>query len=332
MGCCFSRSTGPNAPYPGGSAASPSARAINSPPPLHHIATDDSAPASRAVSRSQPPQSPHLQQSRSQSIHHHHRLHANQPPLSQHIDKPLRRHEWVARDRSWSRSELDTERADFFDTRVTGRSEVWQVLRAALEVLWEADLRRASGEESSEDDGAGGLATAQSILKAAEVTLPTGDLSNGVYDSLGNYYALPEWIVSDPVNVAEEGSAKRGKGGTGRKGDDDLTAEEDTTEELDEDEDEALRRREEKGKGVADVRAMVKVRARLSENLPDVIISVSLDESVRSLARKVAEESGLPSTKRVRIAYMGKILKENSSLQNQGWKKGHVVNALVFNR
>ncbi|KAI0160838.1 hypothetical protein GGR52DRAFT_148602 [Hypoxylon sp. FL1284] len=324
MGCCFSRSAGPNAPYPGGNAASPSARAINSPPPLHRTGTDDSPPTSRAGSRShQPPQSPHLQQSRSHSVHHH-RIHGSQPPLSQHIDKPLRHHEWIARDRPWTRSDLDTERADFFDTRVTGRPEAWQVLKAALEVMWEADLSRGSGGELPDDDNSGGLATAQSILKAAEVTLPTGDLSNGAYDSLGNYYALPEWIVSDPVNVADEGVTKRSKG------DDDLTGEEDTMEELDEDE--AMRRREEKGKGIADIRDMIKVRARLSENLPDVIVSVSTEESVRSFARKIAEESGLPSTKRVRVAYMGKILKENSSLQNQGWKKGHVVNALVFDR
>lgn len=164
-------------------------------------------------------------------------------------------------------------------------------MKAALEVLWEADLSHASGGEPPDEDGVGGLATAQSILKAAEVTLPTGDLSNGVYDSLGNYYALPEWIVSDPVNVAEEGSAKRSKGGAGRKGDDDLTGEEDTVEELDEEE--TMRRREEKGKGVANIRDMVKVRARLSENLPDVIVSVSSEESVRSFARKVAEESGV---------------------------------------
>ncbi|KAI1377023.1 hypothetical protein F4677DRAFT_64753 [Hypoxylon crocopeplum] len=334
MGCCFSRPAGPNAPYPGGSAASPSSRAINSPPPLHPSATDDSAPASRAVSRShQPLQSPHPQQSQQQSHSHHHshRVHGSQPPLSQHIDKPLRRHEWVARDRPWTRSDLDTERADFFDTRVAGRSEVWQVLKAALEILWETSLSRsAGGEPRDDDDGTGGLATAQSILRAAEVTLPTGDLSNGVYDSLGNYYALPEWIVSDPVNVAEEGATKNSKGGVGRKGDDNLTGEDDTVGDLDDDE--ATRRREEKGKGVIDVKNMVKVRARLSENLPDVIISVGPEESVRSVARKVAEESGLPSTKRVRVAYMGKILKENSSLQGQGWKKGHVVNALVFNR
>ncbi|OTA83885.1 hypothetical protein M434DRAFT_83615, partial [Hypoxylon sp. CO27-5] len=305
QGCCFSRPAGPNAPYPGGT--------------------------SRAASRShQPPQTSHSQQPHSPHHHQQRRIHSYQPPLSQHIDKPLRRHEWVARDRAWTRSELDTERADFFYTRVTGRPEVWQVLKAVLEVLWEADTRRAAGGEPRDDDGADGLATAQSMLKAAEITLPTGDLSNGVYDALGNYYALPEWIVSDPVNVTEEGSAKKGKNDVDQKGDDELTGEEDAMQELGEDE--AMRRREEKGKGVADFRDMVKVRARLSENLPDVIVSVAPDESVRSFSRKVAEESGLPSTKRVRVAYMGKILKENSSLQGQGWKKGHVVNALVFDR
>ncbi|KAI0110303.1 hypothetical protein F4814DRAFT_398850 [Daldinia grandis] len=291
MGCCFSRPAGPNAPYPGGSAASPSARAINS-PPLHPSATDDSPPISRADSRSHQqaqslhPQSPHPHQSHP----HAHRTRGCRPPLSQHIDKPLRRHRWVSRDRSWTRSQLNTERADFFDTRVTGRTEVWQVLKAALEVLWEADLVRTTGSEQEEDDGADGIATAQSILKAAEVTLPTGDLSNGVYDSLGNYYALPEWIVCDPVNMAEDNGAKRGNGEVGRKGDGESTAEEDSEEELDEDE--SLRRREEKGKGVADIKNMVKVRARLSENLPDVVISVGVNESVRNFAKRLAEESG----------------------------------------
>lgn len=33
---------------------------------------------------------------------------------------------------------------------------------------------------------------------------------------------------------------------------------------------------------------------------------------------------------KVKIAYMGKILKDGESLQTQGWREGHVVNALVF--
>ncbi|CAJ2512659.1 Uu.00g007780.m01.CDS01 [Anthostomella pinea] len=308
MGCCFSRPEGPNAPYPGG-APSPSARAINSPPLRSSSAEDGSA-------ASQP---------------HRHRVRSQQP-LSQHIDKPLCRHEWVARNRAWTRANLDTERADFFDTRVTGKPEIWQVLHTALEIMWAVDANTSAGGEPKHDDGSGGLATAQSILKAAEVTLPTGDLANGAYDSLGNYYALPEWIVCDPVNVAEDSGTRTGNVDGGRRGKEDLAGE-DTTEDIDDDdEEEALRRREEKGKGVVDVKNMVKVRARLSENYPDVTINVGPDESVRSMARKIAEKSGLPSTKRIRVAYMGKILKENTSLPSQGWSKGHIVNALVFNR
>ncbi|KAJ2969689.1 hypothetical protein NUW58_g9923 [Xylaria curta] len=203
------------------------------------------------------------------------------------------------------------------------------ISRSSLEATWEADIRRAAGVESVDDDGTGGLATAQGILKAAEVTLPTGNLSNGVYDSLGNYYPLPEWVVCDPTNVATDKGVRRKSIDQNGKGDDDLTGE-DTTEELDEDE--AVRRREEKGKAVVDIKNLVKVRARLSENYPDVYIGIDADESVRSLARKIAEESGLPSTRHVRVAYMGKILKENLSLQSQGWQKDHIVNALVFNR
>ncbi|KAI0426111.1 hypothetical protein F5Y09DRAFT_346005 [Xylaria sp. FL1042] len=295
----------PGTPYADGASSEPSAGAISSQP--GQSTTADEPNGQHSMSHSQ----------------------RTRQPLSQHIDKPLRRHEWVSRDRDWTRADLDRQRTEFFDTRVTGRPEVWQVLRTALEAMWDADIKRASGVEPIDDDGAGGLVTAQGLLKAAEVTLPTGDLSNGVYDSLGNYYPLPEWIVSDPTNVVEDSRAQRQSVDKDGKGDDDLTGE-DTTEEVDEDE--ALRRREEKGKAVVDIKNLVKVRARLSETYPDVVISIDADESVRSLARKIAEESGLPSTRLVRVAYMGKILKENMSLQSQGWQKDHVVNALVFNR
>ena len=38
----------------------------------------------------------------------------------------------------------------------------------------------------------------------------------------------------------------------------------------------------------------------------------------------------LTGRNKVRIAYMGKMLKESESLHAQGWQEGHVVNALVF--
>lgn len=173
--------------------------------------------------------------------------------------------------------------------------------------MWEAEAERRrtavvapveGGDESNEaeqqqqdnNEDPGGLAMAQGILRAAEVTLPTGDLANGAYDSLGNYYALPEWIVSDPINVAEDSRGGANNRRSRIKGDDDVTTGgEASTDEPDEDE--AERRREEKGKGVAIVKDLIQVRARLSENARDVIIGVSATESIRSVARKIAEEA-----------------------------------------
>lgn len=335
MGCCFSQPAGPNAPYPGG-APSGSARAINSPRLRPSIADEGGSRSPRAAA--------HPGSSR--------RRHRDQQPLDQHIDKPLRLHVWYSKDRAWTRAQLDRERIEFFDTRVTGRPEIWQTLRAALEVLWENDAARrlatapstATEEESEQGDDEDdshdvdvtALATAQSILKAAEITLPTGNLANGVYDQLGHYYALPEWIVRDPVNVAKQ------------EEDDVEDARRD--EELDEDRkggalastaavagretadaEEALRRREEKGKAVVDERQRIRVRARLSENAKDVVIRVGSDDTVRVAALRILQESGLKDKAvRVKLVYLGKFLKENATLTSQGYQKEHIVNAFVF--
>jgi len=296
MGCCFSRSAGPNSPYPGGATTS-SAGAINTSNTLNQT---DSA-----------------QQQQTATPHHSspRRRRRERPPLDQHINKPLRRHTWTSKDRRWTKRQLAREREDFFDTRVTGRPEVWQTIHAALKVLWEPS--------SVEDDDTEGLSTAQTILSAAEISLPTGNLSNGVYDALGNYYALPEWIVCDPLDVIDDGDSK----GDLSTGGDETTSDDD--DDLEED---SESRREEKGKGVVDVREQVTLRARLSENGRDYQIVVAKSDTVRSVARRIAEEASLASNKRVRIAYMGKMLKEGSSLESQGWKPDHIVNALVFNR
>ena len=284
QGCCVSRAAGPNSPYAEGAGATGSARAINAPPPTtvtpgSQVGNDDAL---------QSPTSPT------------HRRHRHNQPLAQHINKPLRRHQWSSRNRVWSHAALQRERTDFFDTRVTGRQEIWQTIRAALEVLWIADeaaregrRRLESGVEGpSEEDPAVALATAQSILTAADVTLPTGDLAQGAYDALGNYYSLPEHIVSDPLNVRPS------------SGDDDimedtkadLTAGEETTEEREDVDDEVDRRREEKGKAVVDVRDLIAVRARLSDGSKDVNVSVSKDDTIRTLARRIAEDAQVSFT------------------------------------
>lgn len=111
----------------------------------------------------------------------------------------------------------------------------------------------------------GGTATAQTIIDAAGATLPTGDLADGVYDALGAYYAIPEWVVCDPVNVAEEG--------------------EEAEVEVEDDDDG-------KGKVVVPELETVKVTTRLSERGGiDVRVRIGRGESVKTLACMVAEGS-----------------------------------------
>ncbi|OHF00814.1 ubiquitin domain-containing protein, partial [Colletotrichum orchidophilum] len=304
-GCCLSHPQGSNVPYPGPTNTG-STRAIN--------------PAPASLSRDGSPAET------TQTSSGRRRRHHSSMPLDKHINKALRRHVWTSKGRAWTRVALDRERIDFFDTRVTGRPEVWQSLRAALEVVWDPVGQGAA------DDGTGGLATAQGILDAAEITLPTGDLAQGAYDQLGNYYPLSEWLVADPTNLVEDDATIDGADEALSTGDfkDDLAGGEETTEELDEDDN--IRRREEKGKAVVDARDQLSLLARLSETARDVTVSIAKSDSVRTVARKIQEQSGLATTKKVRVAYMGKILKDNLPLTEQGWKEGHVVNALVFDR
>ncbi|KAI9766067.1 MAG: hypothetical protein M1840_006774 [Geoglossum simile] len=223
--------------------------------------------------------------------------------LGEHFNQPLRRHVWTAQ-RSWTREQLNREREEYFDTRVTGRPETWSAIRMAVDAM--------------ADD----LDTAQTILDAAGITIPTGDLIQGAYDEFGSYYTVPEHCLSDPLNMATtpEPTMSSLK----------IPDDEDEEENLDTDEDEVERRREEKGKKVVHAVEMYTVKARLSDRGgPDVQIGLGRDQYVRVLARKVQEEAGILGRNKVRIAYMGKLLRENETLHSQGWREGHVINAFV---
>ncbi|KAH6635077.1 hypothetical protein B0J18DRAFT_37807 [Chaetomium sp. MPI-SDFR-AT-0129] len=327
MGCCLSREGDQSSPYPDAGATG-SGRAINE--------ADQAGGGASSSQTGVDEPSPSTSRRRRRQSHQ---------PLDQHINKPLRRHVWTSQDRQWTLAALRQERTDFFDTRVTGREEIWQALRAALEVLWAADEAARNGryDQSSEDGGGGeggpseedpavALATAQSIIDAADITLPTGDLYNGAYDVFGNYYQLSHQIVADPSNLLWNPASPAVGQGDMDDSKADFTAGEETEREYDQEEVEAERRREEKGKAVVDIRNQITIRARLSDGSRDVSVTVNKGDSVRRIARAVAEKAKLQSHKKIRIAYMGKILLEGSPLPEQGWKQGHVVNALVFPR
>ncbi|KAJ5247215.1 hypothetical protein N7468_002198 [Penicillium chermesinum] len=222
-------------------------------------------------------------------------------PLDQHYNSPVRQHTWNSKRREWTREALDRERTEFFETRVTGRPEVWAALATAITLIRDNDL-----------------ATAQVILDAAG----------------GVLYRLPQCIVSDPGNMVaseiteehgregeedeEEGVGLDGKIGSGDESEDELIAQD------------LERRREEKGK--TSERDLIRVAARLSDRAADLSVLVNKSQSVGSLARKLQQEAKIASTQRVRIVYLGRMLKESDSLLEQGWQDGHVLNALVVPR
>ena len=128
--------------------------------------------------------------------------------------------------------------------------------------------------------GDGDITTAQSILDAAAITVPTGDLKNGAYDEAGNLYQLPEYVISDPENMLSD-SANILKG-------------EDESKDVTDDEEEIERKREEKGKAVLKIGDIVKIKARLSDRGgPDVVITLGKDQPVRILVRRIQDEANV---------------------------------------
>ena len=128
--------------------------------------------------------------------------------------------------------------------------------------------------------GDGDITTAQSILDAAAITVPTGDLKNGAYDEAGNLYQLPEYVISDPENMLlDSGNILKG---------------EDESKDVTDDEEEIERKREEKGKAVLKIGDIVKIKARLSDRGgPDVVVTLGKDQPVRILVRRIQDEANV---------------------------------------
>lgn len=170
-------------------------------------------------------------------------------------------------------------------------------------------------------DQDGGLATAQEILRAAQISLPTGDLSNGAYDAWGQFYQIPEHIASDPTNLRDENSSVDGAK------DENVGDKSEESEDLS---DETLRRREAKGKAVVDPNDSFIFKARRSDGeATDLTITVSKHDSVKMVARRLKVKAGLQPAQQVRISFLGKMLDEKKTLTEEGWKEGLVVNAYI---
>lgn len=174
------------------------------------------------------------------------------------------------------------------------------------------------------------VSEAQGILDAINVTCPNGRVAEGrgkdrslgkggVYDERGQLYAIPAWVLTDPEDVIEDDEEKDLEQDTDGANDDDPLGANAAARQ---------QKRDEKGKGkAADLGEMVTVRARLSDRGTDVNVQVGTKEKVAMVVRRIQEQIG---NKRIRLAYLGKVLDEHKTLEQQNWKQGNVLNALVF--
>lgn len=162
---------------------------------------------------------------------------------------------------------------------MTGRTEIWEGLKQAIECLREGDL-----------------ADAQGILDALEVTLPTGRLEEGAYDSQGSLYKIPQAVISDPTDVIEDIADMDSQTVSGPADSDTLAAKLEATEDtkmedVSQSQIDTEKTKEVKGKAVVDKDA-VNVRCRLSDRGgPDVVIPLGKTQRVGLLAERIREET-----------------------------------------
>lgn len=241
----------------------------------------------------------------------------------------------------WTRSQLQREREEFFETRVAGDPNVWTALKVICDLLRNGDVKGA-----------------QAIMDTVGLTCPTGRIKSekprktagndrrkgGVFDARGKSYDLPGWVIMDPMDIVEDDVNVDGDGEkVGDDDDDEDDDEEDEEGDGDNDENGQLKKaREEKRKERAE-KDMIIIRVRMSDSGGDEQISMGKKQKVKVLIRKLqdrmneqkgkTEDAAVSSFNnsegKIKVMYLGKILSEDKTLIDQGWQEGHVVNALI---
>ncbi|EPS42879.1 hypothetical protein H072_3149 [Dactylellina haptotyla CBS 200.50] len=252
------------------------------------------------------------------------RSHRHDLPLDQRPDRRLKRHTWThnvdANGPAPTHKQLATQREEFWHTRVTGRQEVWSTVRIVIELLM---------ADPSDD----ALVTAREILKAAEITIPSGDLTGSVYDVLGNRYKFPAYVVCNPTNVRDDSSPRSSS-------DSGVTA---STYKSDFDESSKRRHRDLKGKSPAGMTetevgadlegVYISARFRLNDGT-DYQLEFWSDEKIKNIQLGLMKKAGVdPSTHRVRLMLDGHELQRDRTLPSYDaiphWHSDRIILAYV---
>ncbi|CAN9396376.1 unnamed protein product [Alternaria alternata] len=171
---------------------------------------------------------------------------------------------------TWTRSRLEKERGDWWDTQVTGSEQIWRAVRLVAHYLQAGELQEA-----------------QTMLDANDCTCPTGLLWRGVYDPTGVQYKIPEWVVVEPEGLAEEDDMD----------DKDVAGDARSSaiqESLDDPVDD-------------DSNGLIRVRIRTSHDQKDVPVVIRMRDTVAIIIEKLKQQAKLDSTVKVRLAYGGRV-------------------------
>jgi hypothetical protein len=204
---------------------------------------------------------------------------------------------WTA-DMPLTMGQLQGRRDTFWDTApmYDGRREIWDALRAAVEAA-----------EREEYD------LAQAILSGANITLPTGHLSEA-YDELGNRYVIPRYCLSQPTNLQES---------VGDTDDNHSSVTQSSP---------LLRQRvvrpAEGGEVVAKPPPSFIVKVRLTTLSKDIRVAVFTTDRIRDLKRKLHELHGVEPQKTTML-YSGRVLTNNTLIKHINVPRGHVIQAVV---
>ncbi|KAJ9609420.1 hypothetical protein H2200_005747 [Cladophialophora chaetospira] len=327
MGCCASTPTDDDVPPAGGRQNVPpqtrhTSQAITSQTAINGAADESRSrslaphsglsihPSETSRSALSTPGGGSLSETRSRTV--------RQQSLADHYNLPLEPPKpWRSKNKTWTRSQLQRERYEFFETRVTGRKEIWNGLKQAIECLREGDL-----------------ADAQGILDAMSVTLPTGKLDEGAYDENGNLYKIPQAVISDPTDIIEDLNDGDTQTVTDPSDLDVIAAKLEAAEgsSPSERKPDPTEEKSRAAKGKTAVRDAVKVRCRLSDRGSpecDVTVVLGRSEKVALLAGRVEVERDIPTKAKLRFAYLGTMLDPAQTLEEQGWKEGNIVQVLV---
>lgn len=175
--------------------------------------------------------------------------------------------------------QLRSKRDEYWETQPAfgGRREIWDALRAACE---------------TEDNG-----LAQAIVNGANITLPTGSLTDA-YDELGNHYNIPVYCISLPANLIQTDEALNTSSGSKDNLPEQASGEE-----------------------------MV-IKTRLSTSNKDEKLTVRTGETIGNIKRRIQKEHGVHPSKQ-RCFYAGKLLYDKLTISDTKISKGYVIQIIV---